>query len=81
MKTFRFTWYKNEKYAKPLERKNLIKSDEPQEATSAFMSVFGNLKKNTIVMIEEIDAEGRRVGEPIIPEEGTSPLVPSIKLT
>lgn len=64
MKNFIFNWHKNDRNA--FERNNLIKSSDAQSATEAFMKVFGNLKKNTINFIQEVDAEGSPIGEKIV---------------
>ena len=75
MKKFCFTWYKNEKYSTPIERKTEISSpvddlaSAAKQATVIFTKLNGSLKANTIVSIQEIDAEGNPIGEPIIPTE------------
>ena len=78
MKTFMFTWYKNEKYGNPIERHNLIQvtagpdiGTSAERATNVFCKNFGNLKQNTIISIQEM-ANGKPVGEPIVPQEDTS---------
>lgn len=65
MKNFIFNWQKNER--NPIVRNTNIKSIDAQCATEVFMSNFGNLKKNTINYIQEIDSKGELIGEPIIP--------------
>ena len=37
---------------------------------------FGNLKRTTIVSIQEINEKGEKVGEPIVPQDETS-IVPT----
>ena len=69
MKTFEILWFKNEKYGNPIERKTIIQSGDAQSALQVFMNANGNLKKNTVISIQELDKEGNPVGEPIIPEE------------
>lgn len=69
MKNFIFTWHKNERYGDAIIRKNKIVCDNPQDATAAFMRGFGNLKKNTIISIQEVDNNGNAIGEPITPME------------
>ena len=69
MKTFEILWFKNEKYGNPIERKVVIKSSDAQSALQVFMSANGNLKKNTVIHIQELDKEGNPVGEPIVPSE------------
>lgn len=85
MRKFIFTWYKNVKYGKPVERKNTIsvinKGDigmTAKAATNVFTKNFGSLKYNTIVSIQEIDENGNPVGEPITPQENSS-IIPTGK--
>lgn len=68
MKNFVFEWFENIKHNKPIVRKNTIHARNAQDATAAFMREFGNLKKNTINFIQEVDKNGVNIGEPIIPE-------------
>lgn len=84
MKTFMFTWYKNERYGSPIERHNLIQVTagpdigvSAKRATDVFCKTFGSLKYNTIVSIQEM-ADGKPVGEPIVPQEDTS-IIPTKK--
>jgi hypothetical protein len=69
MKTFEILWFKNEKYGNPIERKTLIQSIDAQSALQVFMSANGNLKKNTVIHIQELDKNGEPIGEPIVPED------------
>lgn len=69
MKTFEILWFKNEKYGNPIERKAVIQSTDAQSALQVFMSANGNLKKNTVIHIQELDKEGNPIGEPIVPSE------------
>ncbi|MCD8211030.1 MAG: hypothetical protein LUC37_05750, partial [Prevotella sp.] len=64
--------HKNTKYSSTIDRTNLIESTDPQSATENFMLNFGNLKKNTINYIQEIDIDGTKIGEPIYPAEDES---------
>lgn len=68
MKNFIFNWHKNEKYSEPIDRNTKIQSADAKSATDNFMKVFGNLKKNTINFIQEIDENGSPIGEKITPE-------------
>jgi hypothetical protein len=68
MKTFIINWHKNEKYEPTIERKSLIKTKDAQTAVQCFMKTNGNLKKNTINFIQEIDENGIPIGEKIIPD-------------
>ena len=82
MRKFEITWFKNER--NPIERKNLVTVTRPtgaiekdaKTALGIFSSAFGNLKKNTIVSIIEIDKDGNQIGEPITPVDGSS-IVPT----
>lgn len=78
MKTFMFTWYENEKYGNRIKRHNLIQvtagpdiGASAKRATDVFCKNFGNLKQNTIISIQEM-ANGKPIGEPIVPQEDTS---------
>lgn len=68
MKTFEILWFKNEKYGNPIERKVIVQSSDAQSALQVFMSANGNLKKNTVIHIQELDKKGEPIGEPIVPE-------------
>ena len=68
MKTFEILWFKNEKYGNPIERKTVIQSSDAQSALQVFMSANGNLKKNRVIHIQELNKDGNPVGEPIVPE-------------
>lgn len=49
MNSFEFTWNKNEKYGEPITRKNIVQTKgDYKAAVAAFMSAFGNTRKNTI---------------------------------
>ena len=79
-RTFTFKWYENARYDSPIERTNSILlpaatgdvSRDAKAATEIFCKSFGNLKKNTIISIQERDEKGGLVGEPIIPSEENS---------
>lgn len=75
MRRFMFNWYETKDRQK-IERHNLVEGsikdsaeigNAAKLATDLFCKIFGNLKQNTIVSIQEIDAEGQPVGEPITP--------------
>lgn len=63
VKTFIFNWHKNDKDA--FERKSTITAGDSASAMSAFIAHNGNLKKNEVTSIQEIDNKGNPVGEPI----------------
>ena len=84
MQTFVITWHKNERYGKSIERKTSIQvTSSPdiglsaKRATDIFCSTFGNLKRNTIISIQEMK-DGEPYGEPIVPAEDTS-IIPTKK--
>ena len=75
IKRFLFTWKSASKYDN-IERHNIITipykdyeanqiSYTASRAVTAFKQTFGNLKKNDIISIQEIDVAGMPVGEPI----------------
>lgn len=68
LKRFIINWQKNEKYNSPVVRTVMIEAAHPADASAVFTKNFGNLKKNTINFIQEIDEKGEPVGEKIIPE-------------
>lgn len=82
-RTFVFNWYENTRYGSPMERKNTVLVSktgdlgyDAKQATEVFCKTFGNLKKNTIVSIQETNEKGEAVGEPIVPTEENS-IVPT----
>lgn len=84
-RTFIFNWYENTRYDSPIERKNTVVvartndiGHDAKQATEVFCKSFGNLKKNTINSIQEINEKGESIGEPIIPAEENS-IIPAKK--
>lgn len=82
-RTFDFTWYENVRFGQPMVRINRVivasKGDVGQAAkaaTNVFTKNFGNLKKTTIISIQEINEKGEKIGEPIVPQDKTS-IVPT----
>ena len=63
------------KEKRPLARTSYIRinnasgdtSIDAKRAVNIFVSSFGNLKKNTIIWIKELDEAGNQLGEDIIP--------------
>jgi hypothetical protein len=82
MRAFIFKWKENKKYS--IERENLIQisretGDIGQDAKAAlnlFCANFGNLKKNEIITIQEVDEHGVEIGEPIKPTSNENNIVP-----
>ena len=78
---FIITWRENKKNS--LERYSTITvtkvtGDIGQDAKTAlniFCSVNGNLKKNEVISIQEVDEQFYKIGEPIIPT-GDNSVVP-----
>ena len=86
MRNFEFTWYEKNDRLK-MERYNKVQAavvdtaeigTAAKLATDIFCRTFGNLKKNEIVSIQEIDKNGNPIGEPIVPMEGSS-IIPIAK--
>lgn len=87
-RNYSFEWYetKTAKYGKPLIRHSLIKLSKPTGKTNVdskaalqiFMDTNGNLKKNTVLKIKELDGDNHQIGEDIIPQDDTS-IVPVAK--
>ena len=86
IRNYRFEWYKNEKYGKPLIRHTFIKvspatgkvEKDRKRARELFCAEFGSLKYNTINKIQELDEEMNQIGEDIIPQEGSA-IIPIAK--
>ena len=84
---YNFEWYETKmaKYGDPIIRHSIIDLSHPtgkteidaKKALSIFMAVNGNLKKNTIVRIKEMDENGQ-IGEDIVPSEGENAIVPMV---
>ena len=81
---FDFTWYENVRFGQLMVRtyRVMVASNNgdvgqaAKAATNVFTKNFGNLKRTTIVSIQEIDEKGEKVGEPIVPQDDTS-IVPT----
>lgn len=86
IRQYRFTWYKNEKYKEPMTRHTFITvspatgavEKDGKRAMELFCSEFGGLKYNTIVKIQELDENGKQIGEDIVPQEGST-IVPTAR--
>ena len=85
MRNFEFTWYEKNDRLK-MKRHNKVQAavvdtaeiGAAKLATDIFCRTFGNLNKNEIVSIQQIDKNGNPIGEPIVPMEGSS-IVPISK--
>lgn len=70
MKFFIITWIENKKNS--IQRQNSVMSTDAKSALDVFIKNFGNLKKNIIISIQEVDKNGDFIGEPIVPADETS---------
>ena len=85
MRSFIIKWKENKKYA--LERENLVDVTkdtgdigiDAKAALNLFCATIGNLKKNEIISIQEIDENGKNIGEPIVPISNENSIVPLVK--
>jgi len=80
IRSYEITWYalNDTRYGRePLIRTSNIKIGRPRGVTSVdaktavdlFCKEFGNLKRNAIVSIKELDENGEQIGENILPTE------------
>lgn len=83
-KYFEIKWYKTKDGVNFTRTNAVIVPNAPADTGAAakralenFIVAFGNLKKNTIIEIQEYDKEGQPVGEPIIP--GDDYIIPEKK--
>ena len=82
MRSFIIKWKENKKYA--LERENLVDVTkdtgdigiDAKDALNLFCANFGNLKKNEIISIQEVNEKGENIGEPIVPTSDENSIVP-----
>lgn len=90
-RSYVFEWYETKaaKYGKdPHIRTNIVLLGKPcgkteidaKKALNIFMSNFGNLRKNTIVKIKELDENNEQIGEDIIPSDAEDAIVPTKKV-
>lgn len=85
MRDFIITFKENKKYNEITRttKISVIKStkdigEDAKSALNIFIKSFGNLKKNDVFSIQEVDENGVSVGDPITPMEDTS-IVPTKK--
>lgn len=80
MKDFRIIYKPISKKTDEIERKTIISIPKPTDdigkdahaAVNIFVSAIGNLKKFDIIEIQELDKEGKMIGEPIKPVSDSS---------
>lgn len=79
---YNIEWYVT-KERNPINRHSFIHLSKPtgkteidaKAALGVFINTNGNLKKNTIVRIKEMDEHGQ-IGEDIVPTEGKNAIIP-----
>ena len=84
IRNYNITWFRT-KDGDKFTRTTFIRLSKPtgkvehdaKAAVNIFTSQFGNLKKNTIVKIIEMDENGQ-IGEPIVPIEDNS-IIPTAR--
>lgn len=75
-KYFAVTWVPRNQFVK-ISRTNVIIVNSTTDdiainahnALRVFQQSFGNLHKNDIIQIQEQDADGNPIGEPIVPDD------------
>ena len=73
-RTYAINWYPT-KDGEKVSRTTMIKLSSPtkvtekdaKDAVNIFIKSCGNLKKNTIINIKELDSDGNQIGEDIVP--------------
>ena len=81
---YRFTWYPT-KDGEDLFRHTLIRISNPtgkteidaKNAVDLFTRSCGNLRKNTIIKIQELDENGEQIGKDITPSNEENAIIPS----
>ena len=81
---YRFKWYPT-KDGEDLSRHTLIRISHPtgkteidaKEAVGLFTKSCGSLKRNTIIKIQELDGDGKQIGEDITPSDAENAIIPS----
>ena len=84
IRNYNIEWYPT-KDGEKLKRQTFIRLSKPtgrteydaKAALNIFTSSCGNLKKNTIIRIKEMDENGQ-IGEDIVPTDGSS-IIPTRK--
>ena len=81
---YRFNWYPT-KDGEALSRNTLVRLSHPtgktqidaKNALGLFVKSCGNLNRNTIIKIQELDGDGKQIGEDIIPSAEENAIIPS----
>lgn len=82
MRSFIIKWKENKKHS--IERENLITVSresgdigiDAKAALNLFCANFGNLKKNEIISLQEVNENGEHIGLPITPTSDENKIVP-----
>lgn len=77
MKDFKIIYKRKSKYQNEIPRRSIISIQNPtgdigkdaKAALNIFIKSIGNLKKYDIIEIQELDKEGKQIGESIKPTE------------
>ena len=81
---YRIKWYPK-KDREEVSRYTLIRLSNPtgktfidaKNAVDLFTKSCGNLKRNTIIKIQELDENGEQIGEDITPSTNENAIIPS----
>lgn len=84
VRIYRFKWYPT-KDRDAIPRHTLIRISNPtgkteidaKNAMELFVRSCGNLKKNTIIKIQELDENGEQIGEDIVPSAEENAIIPT----
>lgn len=83
VRNYNIEWYPTKEF-KPINRHSFIQLSNPtgetakdaKAALGIFINTNGNLKKNTIVRIIEMDENGQ-IGEDIVPTSNENAIIPA----
>lgn len=81
---YRFKWYPT-KDGEIVSRHTLVQLSNPtgkteidaKNAVDLFIRSCGNLRKNTIIKIQELDENGKQIGKDITPSAEENAIIPS----
>lgn len=83
-RTYAINWYPT-KDGESVSRTTMVKISKPtgktdidaKAAVGLFTKSCGNLKRNTIIKIQELDENGKQIGEDITPSTKENAIIPS----
>ena len=83
-RTYAINWYPT-KDGESVSRTTMVKISKPtgktdidaKVAVGLFTKSCGNLKRNTIIKIQEFDENGKQIGEDITPSTEENAIIPS----